>query len=100
VLHVPFFVMAVGFNERKDPWWFSLAMQWDFFLFRSHITGSKQSQKLIRGLKRIARFYAPKYSKLINIFLIPYLVTRSSIPNGGLVAKQTDHEISLILSRF
>jgi len=53
-------------------------------------------QKLIKGLKRVVRFYAPKYSKLINIFLTP----ESSIQNGGLAARQTHHEISLILSRF
>jgi len=53
------------------------------------------SQKLIRVLKRVARFCAPKYSKLISIFL-----TESSVQNGGLTAKQTYHEISLILFRF
>jgi len=56
--------------------------------------------KLIRGLKRVARFSAPKYSRLIIIFLIPYLVTRSSIQNGRLTTKQTYPKISLRLSRF
>jgi len=36
------------------------------------------NQKLIRGLKRVARFYAPKYSKLICIFWAPYLVIQNS----------------------
>jgi len=54
-------------------------------------------QKLIRGLKRVAWFHATKYSNLISIFLTPYLVKESSIQNGGLAAKQSYHEISLIL---